>query len=113
MGRVGDVWLVQNGPPIGVFGAALTLEALVVGGFGLASRAGYERDDVRGPAPIAWYLHRLTAHRPIARWSDIATIEEGLIRVRVRINDLDRPRTGREATAGRRISAGLELLDRQ
>ena len=69
IGRVGDVWLIQDGPPIGVFGAALTVEALVIGRFGLASRAGYEREGVRGPAPIAWFLHRQTAHRPIVRWS--------------------------------------------
>jgi hypothetical protein len=113
MGRVGDVWLIQDGPPIGVFGAALTVDALVIGRFGLASRAGYERKDVRGPAPIAWYLHRQTAHRPVVRWSDIASIEEGRIRLRVRLGDLDRPKTVEAATAGRRISAGLELLDRQ
>jgi hypothetical protein len=113
LGRVGDVWLIQNGPPIGLFGAALTVDTLVVGRFGLASRAGYERDDVRGPAPIAWFLHRRTAHRPVARWSDIASIEEGRIRLRVRLDELDRPSTHEEPTAGRRISAGLELLDRQ
>ena len=113
MGRVGDVWLVQDGPPIGAFGAALRVEALVVGRFGLASRAGYEREDVRGPAPIAWFLHRQTAHRPVVPWNDIASIEEGRIRLRARHDDVDRPRSHEERTAGRRISAGLELLDRQ
>jgi sporulation protein YlmC with PRC-barrel domain len=113
VGRVGDVWLTQDGPPIGVFGAALRVDALVIGRFGLASRAGYERDDVRGPAPIAWYFHRQTAHRPVVRWSDIAATEEGRVRLRVRVADLDRPRTVEEPAAGRRISAGLDLLDRQ
>jgi hypothetical protein len=113
IGRVGDVWLTQDGPPIGVFGAALRVDALVIGRFGLASRAGYERKDVRGPAPIAWYLHRTTAHRPVARWGDIASVEEGSIRLRAKIAELERPRTAEEPTTGRRISAGLELLDRQ
>lgn len=113
MGRVGDVWLIQDGPPIGVFGAALTVEALVIGRFGLASRAGYERRDVRGPAPIAWFLHRQTAHRPVVRWSDVSAVEEGRIRLRVRDEELERPRAADEPSAGRRISAGLELLDRQ
>lgn len=113
MGRVGDVWLVQNGPPIGVFGAGLTVDALVIGRFGLASRAGYERQDVRGPAPITWFLHRRTARRPVVHWSDIDAIEEGRVRLRVRENDLARPRAAEAPTAGRRISAGLELLDRQ
>lgn len=113
IGRVGDVWLIQDGPPIGVFGAALTVEALVIGRFGLASRAGYEREDVRGPAPIVWFLHRRTAHRPIVHWSEISAIEEGRIRIRVRDDELPRPRAAEEPTTGRRVSAGLELLDRQ
>jgi PRC-barrel domain protein len=113
VGRVGDVWLTQDGPPAGPFGAALRVDALVMGRFGLASRAGYERDDMHGPAPIAWFLHRRTAHRPVVRWSDIAALEEGKVRMRGSLADLDRPRTVAEPTAGRRISAGLELLDRQ
>ena len=113
IGRVGDVWLTQDGPPIGVFGAALRVDSLVIGRFGLASRAGYERDDVRGPAPIAWFLHRRTAHRPVFRWSDIASLEEGRIRLRDRLAELDRPHTVEEPATGRRISAGLDLLDRQ
>jgi sporulation protein YlmC with PRC-barrel domain len=113
MGRVGDVWLIQDGPPIGLFGAALTVDTLVIGRFGLASRAGYEREGVRGPAPIAWFLHRRTAHRPVVRWKDVAAIEEGRIRLRVQGHDLGRPRALDERAPGRRISAGLELLDRQ
>jgi sporulation protein YlmC with PRC-barrel domain len=113
MGRVGDVWLIQDGPPIGVFGAALTVEAVVIGRFGLASRAGYERDGVRGPAPIAWYFRRQTAHRQVVGWSDVAAIEEGRIRLRLRENDLGRPSMGDVPATGRRLSAGLELLDRQ
>ena len=113
VGRVGDVWLTQDGPPIGVFGAALRVDSLVIGRFGLASRAGYDRDDSRGPAPIAWFLHRRTAHRPVFRWPDIASLEEGRIRLRSRVADLDRPRTVEEPATGRRLSAGLDLLDRQ
>jgi hypothetical protein len=113
IGRVGDVWLVQDGPPIGPFGAALRVDALVLGRFGLASRAGYEREDVRGPAPIEWFLHRRTAHRPLARWPDVAALQEGCVRLRVRLADLERSPTPREPPAGRQMSAGLELLDRQ
>jgi hypothetical protein len=113
VGRVGDVWLLQDGPPIGVFGAALTVDALVIGRFGLASRAGYEREGMRGPAPIAWFLHRRTARRPLMRWADVAAIEEGRIRLRVRSDDLARSESVHEPAPGRRISAGLALLDRQ
>jgi sporulation protein YlmC with PRC-barrel domain len=113
MGRVGDVWLIQDGPPIGVFGAALTVDALVIGRFGLASRAGYEREGMRGPAPIAWFLHRRTARRPLVRWADVAAIEEGRILLRVRGDDLLRSDSVHEPAPGRRMSAGLALLDRQ
>jgi hypothetical protein len=113
IGRVGDVWLTQDGPPVGVFGAALRVETLVIGRFGIASRAGYERRDVRGPAPIAWFFHRRTAHRPVVRWTDVAALEEGRIRLRTRLADLDRPRALEEPTAARRLSGGLDLLDRQ
>jgi len=109
IGRVGDVWLIQNGPPIGVFGAALTVDALVIGRFGLASRAGYEREGVRDPAPIAWYLRRQTAHRQVVRWNEVAAIEEGRIRLRLSEASLGRPSIGDMPSSGRRLSAGLEL----
>jgi len=113
VGNIADVWLLQDGPPIGPFGAALRLDALVIGRFGLASRAGYERPDVTGPAPIARLLAGRTAHRPVARWSDVAAVEEGMIRLRRGVGDLDRPRALEQPLTGRRWSAGLELLDRQ
>jgi hypothetical protein len=113
VGRVGDVWMSQDGPPAGPFGAALRVESLVIGRFGLASRTGYDRPGVRGPAPIAWYLRRQSAHRPAVRWAQIAAIEEGRIRLRVPLEELERPPSVQEPTAARRISAGLSLLDRQ
>ena len=114
LGEVADVWLVQDGPPIAPFGAALRVDALVVGRFGLASRAGYDREGIEGPAPIAWWFHRKTADRPVAAWDDVAAIEEGRIRLRRRVGELGRPHSMHEAPEGaRRWSAGLELLDRQ
>jgi sporulation protein YlmC with PRC-barrel domain len=114
LGEIADVWLVQDGPPVGPFGAALRVDALVVGRFGLASRAGFDRPDVTGPAPIVWFARRRTAHRPIARWADVAAVEEGRVRIRRRVAELDRVRISDEPpAAGRRFSAGLELLDRQ
>jgi hypothetical protein len=113
IGDVGDLWLIQDGPPMGVFGAALRFDKLVIGRFGLASRAGYERPDVKGPVILARLLGRRTKHRPVASWSDIAAIEEGRIRLRLRNGDLERPRSLEQPATGRRWSAGLELLDRQ
>ena len=113
IGEVGDVWLVQDGPPMGVLGATLRFDRLVIGRFGLASRAGYDRPDVRGPAIIARPLRRRTEHRLVVSWPDIAAIEERQIRLRSQVGDLERPRSLDQTAAGRRWSAGLELLDRQ
>ena len=114
IGKVADVWLAQDAAPIGPFGASLRLDALVIGRFGIASRAGYDRKGVDGPAPIAWWFHRRTANRPVARWGDVAAVEEGRVRLRRPIGELARPRSIDEAGAGaRRWSAGLSLLDRQ
>jgi hypothetical protein len=77
LGDVGDIWLTQDGLPMGVFGAALRFDKLVIGRFGLASRAGYERPNVLGPVILARLLGRGTKHRPVASWPDIAAIEEG------------------------------------
>lgn len=113
VGTVGDVWLTQDGPPVGVFGAALRVDTLVIGTSGLSSRAGYDRPEVVGPAPIAWWFHRRTAHRQVVRWADVAAIEEKTIRVEVPAAALDRAIHAQDALSGRRFSAGLELLDRQ
>ena len=114
VGEVADVWLTQDAAPIGPFGASLRVEALVLGRFGLASRAGYDREGMDGPAPIAWWFHRRTSNRPVASWDDIAAIEEGRVRLRTRGDQLGRPHSIEEASGGaRRWSAGLDLLDRQ
>ena len=54
-GRVGvvhDVVAVQDGPILGSFGAALRVDALVVGRRGLWARLGLSAAHVRGPAAI-------------------------------------------------------------
>ena len=42
-GRVHDVRLVQDGPVVDGFGAALRLDGLLVGGRAVGARLGYER----------------------------------------------------------------------
>jgi sporulation protein YlmC with PRC-barrel domain len=114
--KVRDVWLVQDGPPIGPFGAALRVDRLVIGRFGLGSRLGYERPSITGPWPLAWYFHRRHGERVAARWNDVAALEEGRVRLRVPAAELERPRSVQdhhEANPARVVSAGLDLLDRQ
>lgn len=116
VGKVRDVWLVQDGPPAGPFGAALRVDRLVVGRFGLGSRLGYERPSVTGPWPLAWYFRREHAERAAASWSDVTAVEEGRVRLGVRSEDLERPRSVQDhhdTSAARVLSAGLDLLDRQ
>lgn len=116
VGRVRDVLLVQDGPPIGPFGAALRVDRLVIGRYGLGSRLGYERPFVAGPWPLAWYFHRRHGERVAAIWSDVAAIEPERVRLRVGADRLERPRSEQdhhESSAARALSAGLELLDRQ
>jgi hypothetical protein len=54
-GRVHDVRLVQDGPPVGQFGASLRLLGLVVGRHAIGARFGYDRGAMGGP----WLLKQL------------------------------------------------------
>ena len=116
LGRIRDVWLVQDGPPIGPFGAALRVERVVAGGAGLGSRLGYERASMTGPWPLAAFFHSRHAHGVSATWSEVAALEEGRVRLGIAAAALERPESIEEVqgrTAGRVLSAGLNLLDRQ
>jgi hypothetical protein len=55
-GKVHDVRMVQDGPPIGQFGASLRLLGLVVGRHSVGARFGYDRGAMNGP----WLLEQLT-----------------------------------------------------
>jgi hypothetical protein len=116
LGRIRDVWLVQDGPPIGPFGAALRVERVVAAGAGIGSRLGYERASMTGPWPLAAFFHSRHAHGVSATWSEVAALEESRIRLRLAATGLERPESIEEVqgrTAGRVLSAGLDLLDRQ
>jgi hypothetical protein len=107
-----DVRLVQDGPPIGPFGSALRLRALLIGPTAIGARLGFERKDVRGPWPLRAAFAALHGRIQVPTWEQIASIEEGRIRLRVGGDQVGGSvRAGREA--GRVIDAGLELLDRQ
>lgn len=116
LGKVLDVWLIQDGPPAGPFGAGLRVDRLVAGERGLGSRLGYERPEATAPWPVAWFFHRRHADRASAGWPDVAAVEHGRVRLRTAADALERPRSVRnhhEARAARVLSAGLDLLDRQ
>jgi sporulation protein YlmC with PRC-barrel domain len=63
LGHVHDVQLIQDGPPLGTWGAAFRIEGLIVGPGSIGTRLGIARPEVRGP----WILKVLFARRRSAR----------------------------------------------
>jgi sporulation protein YlmC with PRC-barrel domain len=112
VGRVHDVRLIQDGPPLGTFGAAPRIQALIAGSPAVGVRLGFRPGDGRGPWIVAATFRRLHADLRLIPWELVAAVQEGTIRLRERDHDLQRD--GGDAPAGaRRLDAGLELLDRQ
>jgi hypothetical protein len=112
IGRVYDVRLVQDGPPIGPFGSALRFRSLLIGPTAIGARLGFERNDVRGPWPLRVAFDALHGRILIPTWEQIASIEEGRIRLGVAADQVGGS-VRAEREAGRVVDAGLELLDRQ
>jgi hypothetical protein len=83
VGKVNDIRLVQDGPLIGSFGAALRVDALLAGPGSVGARLGYERADVRGPLPLKAFFATIHRHMSVVSWEHIAAIEHGRIRLRI------------------------------
>jgi sporulation protein YlmC with PRC-barrel domain len=112
MGHVHDLRLVQDGPMIGTFGAALRIDASLVGPTAIGVRLGFGRSGVRGPWPMKALFERIHDRLRVVDWTLVRAIEDG----RIIVADADPGTTG---SPGERpqglhvIDAGLELLDRQ
>ena len=93
VGSVDDVRLVQDGPLLEPFGAALRVEGLVVGHWAIGIRLGYLRADVKGP----WLLRRifgaLEQRARYVPWELVESVEDGLVRVKVSGGELEPPPT--------------------
>jgi len=79
LGKVHDVYLVQDGPMLGEWGAALRVHEIIVGKRSYATRLGYDRRDaqVKGPVLVRLLLAlRRARHVP---WSAIREIGERII----------------------------------
>jgi hypothetical protein len=70
LGHVRDVRLVMDGPLRGTL-ASLRLDAIVVGGSGIAGRLGYLRGGVRGPWPLSALMRRLEANAMTVDAADV------------------------------------------
>jgi hypothetical protein len=82
LGPVRDVRLVRDGPVVGTFGASFRVSGLVVGIGALGARLGYERGDVERPVALRALFGRLARRGQLVAWSDVASVEEGRIRLR-------------------------------
>ena len=91
IGRVHDVRLVQDGPPVGAVGASFRIEGLVVGGTGLGARLGYARANVRGPWVLNALFRRLHADERLVPWPTVRALTEGRVLIGVSADELAPP----------------------
>lgn len=112
VGRVHDVRMVQDGPPIGSFGAAPRVHALIAGAPAVGVRLGFGRSDVRGPWVVESFFRWVHRDLRVIPWELVAALQEGVIMLGATDRQLPRT-TGDRPLGGRVIDAGLELLDRQ
>ena len=74
IGHVHDVRLVQDGPPLGTWGAALRLEALVVGRGSVGTRLGITRQKMKGPWILKLLFARQRASRVLIPWDRVREV---------------------------------------
>ncbi len=82
VGHVNDVRLVQDGPVVGTFGAALRVSELVVGIGGVGDRLGYGRGGIRAPRVLDSLFRRLARRGVLVAWVDVDSSEPGRVRLR-------------------------------
>jgi hypothetical protein len=82
LGGVDDVRLVQDGPILPGFGAALRVDGLVLGAGSLAVRLGYHRQKVRGPALLEAIFARLERRARFVPWELVAEWDGSVVRLR-------------------------------
>jgi hypothetical protein len=88
VGNVSDVRLVQDGPLLGTWGAALRVDGLVVSRNHTGSYLGYDRGTVRGPWLLRRMVEWLHRHAVYVRWDDVASYADGRVELSRRRADL-------------------------
>jgi sporulation protein YlmC with PRC-barrel domain len=91
IGRVHEVRAVQTGPLQGSFGAALTLEGLIVGRGSIGTRLGFDRTDVRSPAVVRLVFEGMKGDRLYVPWDRIEAFQQHRINISGRAEDLRPP----------------------
>ncbi len=79
IGHVHDVRLVQDGPPLGTWGAALRLEGLVVGRGSIGTRLGITRPQMKGPWILKLLFARQRSSRVLVPWDRVRDVGEDRI----------------------------------
>ena len=88
LGSVDDVRLVQDGPLLEGFGAALRVDGLVIGGGSLSVRLGYHRHRVRGPWLLKAVFGALERKALFAPWDQVESWDGERLRLRCTEADL-------------------------
>lgn len=83
LGVVTDVRLVQDGPIIGTFGAALRVQGLIVNRHMFGAHMGFDRTSVRGPWLVKLVFGWLQRNPRYAAWNRVRSIEPDLVRIEV------------------------------
>ena len=91
LGSVDDVSLVQDGPLLLPFGAALRIEGLVVGHSAVGTRLGFGRKNVAGPWLLLKIFGTLERRARYAPWELVETFEDGVVRLRTPRSQLGPP----------------------
>jgi uncharacterized protein YrrD len=90
-GRVHDVRLVQDGPPVGGSGASLRVAGLIVGARGIGARLGYQRRHVKGPWLVRVLAGWLFHDGRYVEWDRVQTVQPDRILISVPVRDLSQP----------------------
>jgi hypothetical protein len=88
VGDVNDVRLVQDGPLLDGFGAALRIDGLVIGAASLSVRLGYHRHQVKGPPLLKAIFGALERRARFAPWKEVEHWDGTVVRLRCRASDL-------------------------
>ena len=83
VGVVTDVRLVQDGPMLGTFGAALRVQGLIVNRHLFGAHMGFDRTNVRGPWLVKLVMGRLQRDPRFVPWEQVRSIEPDLVRIEV------------------------------
>jgi hypothetical protein len=91
VGRVCDVRLVRDGPPMGAFGAAFRVQGLIVGPALAGTRLGYGRTGMTGPVLLNLPLRVLHRRVRFVAWERIEEVGKDTIRISGSADDLHEP----------------------